>query len=150
VRAVIQRVKKASVTVNKEIIGKINYGFVILLGVAQDDNENDADYLVNRIANLRIFSDDKGKFNLSALQIDADMLIISQFTLMADAQKGRRPSFTSAAPSDKAESLYNYFVKEMKEMQFKTETGIFGAHMLVNIANDGPVTICLDSKEKFP
>lgn len=147
-RAVVQRVNRASVAVNGEIISEIGRGYVILLGVAQDDNEYDADYLTEKIANLRIFDDDKGKFNLSALQVGAEMLIVSQFTLLADTRRGRRPSFISAAMPDKAMALYDYFVKRIKQMQFRTQAGIFGAHMMVDILNDGPVTICLDSKEK--
>lgn len=122
----------------------------MLLGVAGDDSEKDADYLVDKIANLRIFNDAESKFNLSALQITADMLVISQFTLLSDTRKGRRPSFTLAAMPEKAAALYDYFVLKMKQTELKVETGCFGAHMLVEIYNDGPVTVMLDSKEKLP
>jgi len=148
-KALVQRVVEASVTVDERVTGKIGKGFVVLLGVASDDTERDVDYLADKLANLRVFSDDESKLNLSPLQINAEMLVISQFTLFADIRKGRRPSFTFAAPPEKAEALYNYFVKRIAEYGLKVETGKFGAHMLVKIFNDGPVTIMLDSKEKF-
>ena len=148
-KALLQRVTSAAVTVDSKITGQIGQGFLILLGVAGDDSEKDADYLADKVVNLRIFSDDNSKFNLSALQVRAGLLVISQFTLMADARKGRRPSFTLAAPPDMAETLYNYFVRRISETGLKVQTGIFGAHMLVSIVNDGPVTIMLDSKDKL-
>jgi D-tyrosyl-tRNA(Tyr) deacylase len=148
VKALLQRVTRADVTVDGKLLGKIGPGFVVLLGVAADDAEKDADYLADKIVNLRVFSDDEGKFNLSALQVKAGLLVISQFTLMADARKGHRPNFTSAALPDKAEGLYNYFINKIGESGLKVETGSFGAHMLVKILNDGPVTLMLDSKEK--
>lgn len=148
-KALVQRVVEASVTVDERITGKIGKGFVVLLGVASDDTERDAYYLADKLANLRVFSDDESKLNLSPLQVNAEILVISQFTLFADIRKGRRPSFTFAAPPEKAEALYNYFVKRIAEYGLKVETGKFGAHMLVKIFNDGPVTILLDSKEKL-
>jgi len=147
-KALLQRVTASSVTVDNKVVGQIGQGFLILLGVAGDDSEKDADYLAEKIINLRIFSDDNSKFNLSALQIKAELLVISQFTLLADASKGRRPSFTLAAPPEVAETLYKYFIGRLSGTGLKVQTGIFGAHMLVSIANDGPVTIMLDSKDK--
>jgi len=148
-KALLQRVSSASVTVGGRVTGQIGRGFLILLGVAGDDSEKDADYLAEKVVNLRIFSDDNSKFNLSALQIRAGLLVISQFTLMADTRKGRRPSFTAAAPPEQAETLYRYFIRRISETGLNVETGIFGAHMLVSIVNDGPVTIMLDSKDKL-
>lgn len=147
-KALLQRVTSAAVTVDGNVTGQIGQGFLILLGVAGDDSEKDADYLAGKVVNLRVFSDDNSKFNLSALQIQAGLLVISQFTLMADARKGRRPSFTMAAPPETAEMLYNYFIRRISETGLKVQTGIFGAHMLVSLVNDGPVTIMLDSKDK--
>jgi len=148
-KALLQRVSSASVTVGGRVTGQIGRGFLILLGVAGDDSEKDADYLAEKVVNLRIFSDDNSKFNLSALQIGAGLLVISQFTLMADTRKGRRPSFTAAAPPEQAETLYRYFIRRISETGLNVETGIFGAHMLVSIVNDGPVAIMLDSKDKL-
>ena len=148
-KALLQRVTEATVTVDGKELGGIGPGFVVLLGVAADDSEKDADYLADKIVNLRVFSDDESKFNLSALQVKAGLLVISQFTLLADTRKGRRPSFTSAALPDRAEALYNYFINKVSESGLKVETGSFGAHMLVKILNDGPVTIMLDSKDKL-
>lgn len=147
-KALLQRVTSATVTVDGNIAGHTGQGFLILLGVAGDDSQKDADYLAEKVVNLRVFSDDNSKFNLSALQVRAELLVISQFTLMADARKGRRPSFTLAAPPEKAETLYNCFIRRVSETGLKVQTGIFGAHMLVSIVNDGPVTIMLDSKDK--
>ncbi len=148
-KVVLQRVKEASVSVDGEIAGQILRGLVVFVGIANGDEETDADYLIEKIINLRIFSDEEGKFNLSLLQINGELLVISQFTLLADARKGRRPSFTDAAIPDVAKRLYEYFVKRLKESGLKVATGIFAAHMLVNILNDGPVTIVLDSREKL-
>lgn len=145
-KALLQRVAKSSVTVEGKVVGEIAEGLVVLLGVADDDCENDAEYLVDKIVNLRIFSDEQSKFNLSTLQVNGELLVISQFTLLADARKGRRPNFTSAAPQEKAETLYNYFIERLQEKGLKVETGEFGAHMMVEILNDGPVTIMLDSR----
>ena len=148
-KALLQRVTGATVTVDGNVTGRIGQGYLVLLGVAGDDSERDADYLAEKIVNLRVFSDDNSKFNLSALQIRAGLLIISQFTLLADARKGRRPGFTLAAPPEMAETLYNYFVRRISETGLTVQTGIFGAHMLVSLVNDGPVTIMLDSKDKL-
>jgi len=131
------------------VTGRISQGFLILLGVGGDDGEKDADYLADKVVNLRVFSDDNSKFNLSALQIKAELLVISQFTLLADTSRGRRPSFTEAAPPETAEKLYDYFIRRVSETGLKVQAGIFGAHMLVSLVNDGPVTIMLDSKDKL-
>ena len=149
-KALLQRVAKSSVTVEGKVVGRIAQGLVVLLGVAEGDCEKDAEYLADKIVNLRIFSDDRSKFNLSTLNVNGELLVISQFTLLADARKGRRPGFSAAAPPQKAETLYNYFVNRLKQTGLKVETGEFGAHMMVEIANDGPVTIMLDSAEKVP
>ncbi len=148
-KALLQRVAGSSVTVNGEVIGEIERGLVVFLGVAERDAEKDADYLAEKILSMRIFSDAAGKFNLSALDIKAGLLVISQFTLFADTRKGRRPSFTLAAPPDKAESLYLYIIACLGRSGLKVQAGRFGAHMLVRIINDGPVTIMVDSRDKF-
>jgi D-tyrosyl-tRNA(Tyr) deacylase len=147
-RALLQRVVKSSVTVEDKVVGDIARGLVVLLGVADEDCENDAEYLADKIANLRIFNDDQSKFNLSTLKVKGELLVVSQFTLLADTRKGRRPSFTAAAPPQKAETLYNYFIMRLKQTGLKVETGEFGAHMVVEILNDGPVTIMLDSVDR--
>lgn len=146
-RAVVQRVKKGSVEIKEKEVGKIEDGLVVLLGVGQNDIEKDAEYLTEKIVNLRIFEDREGKMNLSVKDINGQILVISQFTLYGDCKKGRRPSFISAALPDKAEKLYNYFVKYIKNYDLKVETGQFQATMLVKIFNDGPVTILLDSEK---
>jgi D-tyrosyl-tRNA(Tyr) deacylase len=148
-KALIQRVTRASVTVDGQITGQIEKGLAVLLGVAADDGERDADYLADKIVNLRIFSDDDSKFNLSLLQIKGALLVISQFTLLADTRHGRRPSFTGAALPEKAQALYNYYINKVKETGVPVASGIFAAHMQVHIINDGPVTIWLDSKDKL-
>ncbi|MFA5079047.1 MAG: D-aminoacyl-tRNA deacylase [Dehalococcoidia bacterium] len=148
-KALLQRVSRSEVTVDGRVTGRIGRGFLILLGVGADDGEKDADYLADKIVNLRVFSDDNSKFNLSALQIKAELLVISQFTLLADTSHGRRPSFIGAAPPEMAEKLYNYFIDRISQTGLKVQAGIFGAHMLVTIVNDGPVTIMLDSKDKL-
>jgi D-tyrosyl-tRNA(Tyr) deacylase len=149
VKALLQRVLKASVAVNGEVVGKIGQGLVALLGVANGDTEKDADYLVNKIINLRIFTDAADKFDLSVLDIKGEVLLISQFTLLADARHGRRPSFTDAAPPEQAEKLFNYAVSQTAHSGLKVATGRFQQHMEVEIHNSGPVTIMLDSKDKF-
>lgn len=147
-RAVVQLAKKASVTVDGKIVGKINQGLVVFLGVCQADTEKDALYLVDKIANLRIFQDQQGKMNLSVLDIKGEVLAVSQFTLFGDCRKGRRPSYSKAAPPDKADELYQFFVKEMGR-HLPVETGIFQAMMEVDLINDGPVTLLLDSTKLF-
>jgi len=149
-KALVQRVVKGSVTVDGEIVGSIGRGLVVLAGVGAGDTEKDVDYLAEKVANLRIFSDAGGKFNLSALDTGGEVLLISQFTLMADTRKGRRPSFSDAAPPEDAERLINLFVDRLRAAGLRVATGRFRAHMLVEIHNDGPVTIMLDSREKFP
>lgn len=148
-RAVVQRVKGASVAVDDEIISQIGPGLMVLLGVSQDDTLEDAEYLAEKIVSLRIFEDDEGKMNLSLEETKGEMLIVSQFTLMGDVRKGRRPSFTQAAPQDKARELYEAFVELCRNRVASVKTGQFQAHMLVTILNDGPVTILLDSKKTF-
>lgn len=147
-KAVIQRVKHSNVKINGEEVGKCSQGFMILLGVCQGDTTDDADKLVKKIPVLRVFEDENGKMNLSCLDIDGEMLVVSQFTLCADCSHGRRPSFTNSAPPDLANELYEYFVEELKGAGVKSvQTGEFGADMQVELVNNGPVTIILDSRE---
>lgn len=147
-KAVIQRVTEADVTIDNETVGKINKGFLILLGVEKGDTSLDADKLVKKIPVLRIFEDENDKMNLSCLDIDGEMLVVSQFTLCADCSHGRRPSFTDSAPPNEANELYEYFVSELKRAGVKkVDTGRFGADMKIRLLNDGPVTIILDSKD---
>lgn len=147
-KAVIQRVKYATVKVDNKIIGECKQGFMILLGVIDGDTKEDADKLIKKIPVLRIFEDENGKMNKSLLDIDGEILVVSQFTLAADCSHGRRPSFTASAPPDIANELYEYFVGELKTAGVKSvQTGEFGADMAVELLNDGPVTIVLDSKE---
>lgn len=143
-KLVIQRVKRASVEVNKEIVGKIEQGFLVLLGVGPEDTKEIADFLVQKLIKLRVFEDENGKMNLSLKDINGELLIVSQFTLYADCTGGNRPSFTNAAKPDKANELYEYFITECKKENIKVEHGIFGADMKVELLNDGPVTILLD------
>ena len=145
-KALVQRVARASVSVNDDIVGEIGRGLVVFLGVAQGDSKEDASYLANKVVNLRIFADEASKFALSALETRGDILIISQFTLLADSRKGRRPSFTEAAPPDLAKELYEFFVEQVRSTGLNVETGLFQEHMLVEIHNNGPVTISLESK----
>jgi D-tyrosyl-tRNA(Tyr) deacylase len=145
-KALVQRVSRASVSVNDRIVGKIGRGLVVFLGVAQGDAKEDASYLANKVVNLRIFADETSKFSLSALDTTGDILIVSQFTLLADTRKGRRPDFTAAAPPDLAKELYELFVEQVRTTGLKVETGLFQEHMLVEIYNDGPVTILLESR----
>jgi len=149
VRAVVQRVKSGAVLVDEETVGKINEGLVVFLGVGQNDQEVDVDYLVNKVVNLRIFEDDAGKLNLSLKEIKGEILIVSQFTLYGDCRQGRRPSFTEAAAPEVANSLYQLFVKKVLEQGISVATGVFQAEMLVKIENDGPVTMLIDSKKLF-
>jgi D-tyrosyl-tRNA(Tyr) deacylase len=149
VKALIQRVSRAQVSVGGEVIGRIDTGLVVFVGVAAGDEKADTDYLVNKIVNLRIFADADCKFNLSLLDVKGELLLVSQFTLIADTRKGRRPSFTNAAPPDVAEALFNDFVAEARKTGVTVATGKFQAHMLVELANDGPVTIMIDSRERL-
>ncbi|MFC1513653.1 D-aminoacyl-tRNA deacylase [candidate division KSB1 bacterium] len=145
-RVVVQRVSRGQVTVNDSILGKIGKGLVILLGVAEDDIEKDAEFLAEKCVNLRIFNDQNGKMNLSAKDIGGEILSISQFTLYGDCRKGRRPSFIKAAQPEKGEKFYDLFNNYLRKSGLKVETGEFGAMMDVDIFNDGPVTIIIDSK----
>ena len=145
-RVVVQRVKHASVTINGTVNGKINNGFLVLLGVQSTDSEQDVDYLVKKVTNLRIFSDENDKMNLSLKDVNGELLIVSQFTLYANCKEGNRPSFVEAAKPDIAIPLYEYFVSECKKIIPVVETGLFGADMKVELLNDGPVTIIMDSK----
>lgn len=145
-RAILQRVQQGSVTVDGEMVGQIGPGYVILLGATHDDGEPEVTKLAEKVAHLRVFEDEQGKMNLSALEVGAEILVISQFTLYADAKKGRRPSFTNAAPPAMAQPLVARFVEVLQGLGVKkVETGVFGAKMLVHIENDGPVTIILDT-----
>ena len=145
-KVLAQRVTRASVSVKDSIVGKVGQGLVVFLGIARDDSEEDARYLANKIINLRIFANEASKFALSALETKAEILVVSQFTLLADSRKGRRPSFTEAAPADKAKELYEFFINQVRSAGLKVETGLFQEHMLVEIYNDGPVTLLLESK----
>lgn len=148
-RAVIQRVKSAQVEVANRVVGKISIGLLVFLGIKRDDNPQDADYLVEKVINLRIFEDNEGKFNLSLLDIGGEMMIISQFTILADCRKGRRPSFGAAAEPERAKELYQYFIDRVKEKSIPIATGEFQTLMEVSLINYGPVTILLDSKKVF-
>lgn len=145
-RIVVQRSKEASVTVEEKIVGRINKGFVLLVGVTHDDKEEDAAFLAEKVANLRIFEDETGKMNLSILDKGGEILSVSQFTLYGDCRKGRRPNFMEAAKPVHAEKIYEAFNSYLREKGLKVETGIFGAMMDVQLINDGPVTLILDSK----
>ena len=146
-RIVIQRVREASVKINDEIVGEIKQGLLVLLGIEHVDAELDADYLIQKLIHLRIFGDEEGKMNLSVSDISGDLLIVSQFTLFADTKKGNRPSFIRSARPEQARPLYEYFLSQLKkEFSGKIENGVFGANMQVELINDGPVTIIMDSK----
>ena len=145
-RAVIQRVKSSSVTVGDETVGKIDSGLLVLLGVAKQDQSADADFLAEKIVNLRIFEDEQGKMNRSLIDIGGEILVVSQFTLLGDCRKGRRPSFIDAAGPDKANELYEYFVARVRKTNVHVATGRFRAMMEVALINDGPVTLILESK----
>ena len=146
-RAVVQRVSRAEVRIEGRVVGRIGRGFVVLLGVAGGDSDADAAFLVDKIVGMRIFADDAGKMNLSIAQADGAMLVVSQFTLLADTNSGRRPSFTKAAAPDEARRLYEHFLSLARTRDVKVETGEFGATMEVDLVNDGPVTIILDTRE---
>lgn len=148
-KVLLQRVSAASVSVAGDLVGKIGRGLVVLVGVASGDTEKDAQYLAQKTASLRIFADDEGKFNLSALDIEGQLLVVSQFTLLADTRKGRRPSFNEAAPPALAQELFTRFVAALRATGLKVETGRFQQYMQLEIHNDGPVTIMLDSRDKF-
>ncbi len=145
-RVVLQRVREASVEINKEELGRIGYGLVVLLGVAKGDSFSDVEYLAEKICNLRIFEDEKGKLNLSLLDKKGDLLVISEFTLLGNTRKGRRPGFDDAAHPDEARKLYESFVAVLRDKGIKVKTGEFGSEMLVKIYNDGPVTFVIDSR----
>jgi D-tyrosyl-tRNA(Tyr) deacylase len=146
-KAVVQRVSSARVEVDGETTGEIARGLLVLLGVAREDEGRDADWMAEKVVGLRIFEDDEGKMNRSLLEVEGALLAVSQFTLLGDSRKGRRPSFIAAAPPEIAEGLYRSFVSKARSLGARTETGKFQAHMAVHLVNDGPVTILLDSKE---
>jgi D-aminoacyl-tRNA deacylase len=149
VRSVIQRVTRASVRVDAQVTGEIGAGLLILLGISRTDNEESSVYLAEKIANLRIFSDSAGKMNLSLTDIGGSALVVSQFTLYGDTRGGRRPSYIQAAPPEEANRLYEEFVRAMRGLGIRVETGVFQAHMQVELVNDGPVTILLDSEKSI-
>lgn len=148
-RAVVQRVTSSKVVVDGKIVGSINKGINVLIGISCDDNEGDLKYIKDKIINLRIFEDENFKMNKSLMDIGGEMLVISQFTLYGDCRKGRRPNFMAALGGEESKKLYDKFILMLKEHGIKVETGIFGADMKVDIQNDGPVTILLDSKKNF-
>jgi D-tyrosyl-tRNA(Tyr) deacylase len=148
-RAVVQRVSRASVKVGEELTGEIERGLLVLLGVARDDTEGDADYLAEKIAGLRIFEDDAGKMNLSVMEVGGAVLAVSQFTLFGDVRRGKRPSFDEAARPERARELYEYFVERVREAGLRCETGRFQEMMEVELINSGPVTILVDSRKGF-
>lgn len=148
-RAVVQRVTRASVTIEGEVVGEIGNGLVVLLGIARDDTKDDADYLVPKIISLRIFDDAEGRMNVSIKDIDGGMLVVSQFTLYGDVRRGLRPSWSDAAAPEIAEPLYDYFVESSRKLLGRVETGSFRKTMQVELVNDGPVTILLDSRKTF-
>ena len=148
-RAVVQRVSKSSVTVDGKVTGKIERGLMVLLGVAEGDTVTDAEYMANKVAGLRIFEDDEGKMNLSVKDIGGDILAVSQFTLLGDVRKGKRPSFSNAARPDVANEFYQNFISFIRAEGLHVEEGVFQTHMMVDLVNDGPVTILLDSKKTF-
>ncbi len=148
-KAVIQRVNQASVEVDGKVVGEIGEGLVVLLGVRREDEEADAQYLANKIPQLRIFEDEQGKMNISLLEKGGEILAISQFTLYANTRKGRRPSFIEAALPERADALYRHFIDQLKQQGIRVAEGIFGAMMLVKIFNQGPVTIIIDSEDRL-
>jgi D-tyrosyl-tRNA(Tyr) deacylase len=148
-RILIQRVSRAEVRVDDKVEGRIGYGAVVLIGVAAPDTQKDADYLAEKLIHLRFFSDQNGKMNLSAMDIGAGLLLVSQFTLYGDCRKGRRPGFDLAAPPERARELYEYFVDKVRQSGLLVQTGVFQAHMQVELTNDGPVTLILDSSPLY-
>ena len=145
----MQRVNHASVRVNDEIKGKIGKGFLVLLGVCDEDTDADGKYMADKITNLRVFEDEDDKMNLSLKDVNGELLIVSQFTLFGDCRKGRRPNFTGAGKPEHAEKLYNELIAHCKELNFTVQNGMFGADMKVELENDGPVTLLIDSKKLF-
>lgn len=148
-RAVIQRVERASVSVEEEIKGQIGAGFLVLIGVEEGDGDADFRYIAEKVPNLRVFEDEQGKMNRSLLDVGGELLAVSQFTLLGDARGGRRPSFITAARSETADPMYERLVADWRARGIRVETGVFGAHMKVSLVNDGPVTILLDSRRRF-
>ena len=148
-RAVVQRVASSRVTVDERVTGEDKKGLLVLLGVTHDDTSKDVDYMVDKVTNLRIFEDENDKMNLSLKDIGGEVMAVSQFTLYGDARKGRRPSFSDAARPDVANPLYEEFVEKLRAQGITVGTGVFGAHMMVELTNDGPVTILLESKKAF-
>ena len=148
-RAVVQRVASSRVTVDERVTGEVKKGLLVFLGVTHDDTSKDVDYMVDKVTNLRIFEDEKDKMNLSLKDIGGEVMAVSQFTLYGDARKGRRPSFSDAARPDVANPLYEEFVEKLRAQGITVGTGEFGAHMMVELTNDGPVTILLESKKAF-
>ncbi|MFA4028526.1 MAG: hypothetical protein GDYSWBUE_000430 [Candidatus Fervidibacterota bacterium] len=148
-RAVVQRTQYAHVEVDGNVVAAIGSGLVVLLGIGVGDDESDANYLASKVAHLRIFEDDSGKLNLSVLEVNGEVLVVSNFTLYGDCRKGRRPSFTEAAPPELAERLYEAFIGALRCEGVKVSQGLFGARMVIRIDNDGPVTLLLDSKKQF-
>ncbi len=144
-RFLIQRVKRAAVSVEGKLAGEIGAGLVVLIGISSSDATAEADYLTQKLIHLRVFADDEGRMNRSALDIGACLLLVSQFTLYGDCRKGRRPSFDAAAPPDRARELYEYIIRKVRESGLVTETGVFQAHMELELVNDGPVTLLLES-----
>lgn len=147
-KAVIQRVTSASVTIDSELISQIGQGFMVLLGIGLEDGPNDSEYIIKKMLNLRVFSDEQGKMNKSIQDIAGEILLVSQFTLYADLSKGNRPSFIKAMPPDRSQPLYSEFVQTLQEQYAQVKTGIFGANMQIQLINDGPVTIILDSSNR--
>lgn len=143
-RLLVQRVKNAKVVVDKETVGEIGKGFLVLCGITHSDTEKEADYLANKLCNVRVFEDENEKMNLSIKDIEGELLIVSQFTLYADCTSGNRPSFTNAAKPEQANPLYEYFMQKCKKQNINVQKGIFGAHMEISLLNDGPVTIMLE------
>lgn len=149
-RLLLQRVSQGQVIIEKEIVGKIDKGIVALVGIRRGDQKRDADYLLKKCVNMRIFPDEAGRFDQSLLDVKGDLMIVSQFTLYADTRKGRRPGFSESAMPNEAIPLYEYFIEKAQALGLKVETGEFGADMKVDIVNDGPVTIMIDSEDKYP